>query len=72
MTVKEFIQFLKKQDRSKRLVISGYEGGYDDVESMQDIDLVLNVNTAWYYGKHDTPDSSSDDRDIESCILISS
>lgn len=71
MTVKELISFLKRQDQSKRVVISGHEGGYDDVSALYNVDLVLNVHNQWYYGKHDTPDSS-DSPGIESCIYISS
>jgi hypothetical protein len=70
MNVIELIELLKKQNPYKRVVISGYESGYDDITSIGDIDLVLDVHTALYYGKHDTPEKS-DDSAIESCILIS-
>lgn len=32
---------------------TGYEGGYNDMDyDIIEIDMVLNVNSEWYYGKH--------------------
>jgi hypothetical protein len=68
MTVSELIECLKYQDQNKRVVISGYEGGYDDVTKFVEINLRINVWDNWYYGKHDIADSSDDP--TESCIHI--
>ena len=57
MTVKELIEILSQiEDKDLRVVIKGYEGGYDDLVFTDDtpliFDLALNVNPEWWYGDH--------------------
>lgn len=56
MTVAELIELLKQYPSDLRVVTRGYEGGYDDLDNAEVIPLKENVHTAWYYGKHDSPD----------------
>ena len=35
------------------VVIGGYEGGVDEIDKFEMCDIELNVNTEWYYGKHE-------------------
>jgi hypothetical protein len=56
MKVRELIEMLKSMDGDARVVISGYEGGVDDVNGCRFVTVALDVNTAWYYGKHETID----------------
>ena len=59
MTVKQLIESLSKiQDQDVRVMTRGYEGGVDDIEdNTPAIQYVaLDVNTQWYYGKHETVD----------------
>lgn len=59
MTVKELIKQLRKiKDQDTRVVISGYEGGYNDIEKIVEMSLHLDVNTEWYYGRHEFANSS--------------
>jgi len=54
MTVSGLIQQLSGLDPDTRVMVSGYEGGYDDCEGVSGpIEFALNVNTAWYYGSHE-------------------
>ena len=62
MTVKQLIERLSTiEDQEARVMVSGYEGGVDDVVIGNGIDnntpaiihVALNVNTEWYYGKHE-------------------
>ena len=55
MTVKELREFLKKYPPNIRVVISGYEGGWDDVnpESISKKEVLLNCGKQTYYGKHE-------------------
>ena len=56
MTVRELIESLSKiQDQNIRVMVRGYEGGWRDVMSIDPtpIEMALNVNTEWYYGKHE-------------------
>ena len=53
MIVKELIEYLQTVDPELNVFIKGYEVGYDDVNTVNHEELVLNVNNVWYYGKHD-------------------
>lgn len=56
MTVKELISLLQTlPNQDQRIVLNGYEGGYEDIgkDSIDTIKLRLNINTEWYYGKHE-------------------
>lgn len=58
MTVKQLIEILSQlEDQEMRVVLKGYESGYDDVEFPNNqpltIDIALNVNPEWYYGNHE-------------------
>jgi hypothetical protein len=58
MTVKQLIEILSQiEDQNLRVVLKGYERGYDDIEfpdgTPLTIDVALNVNPQWYYGNHE-------------------
>jgi hypothetical protein len=53
MKVRELIEELQKLDQDKLIVINGYEGGCDFPNHLCQVKINLNVNTAWYYGKHE-------------------
>ena len=53
MKVKELIEKLSQLDPELMVVVHGYEGGVDEVTDYGLCDIELNVNTAWYYGKHE-------------------
>ena len=63
MTVKQLIEELSKiEDQDLRVMTSGYEGGFDDLEikSYNIQFMALDVNTEWYYGKHEPVDNLYD------------
>ena len=53
MKVSELITKLQELDQDKMIVINGYEGGCDFPNSLIKTNITLNVNTKWYYGKHE-------------------
>ena len=53
MKVKELIEALKQHDPELMVTRSGYEGGVEEITSAEVGPIALNVNTAWYYGKHE-------------------
>jgi len=53
MTVKELIEQLQTLDPESRVFIRGYEAGYNDINNIDSEEMVLNVNSVWYYGKHE-------------------
>ena len=55
LTVSELIQLLAHHAPDLRVMVQGYEEGYDDLGADCVIagDASLNVNSAWYYGRHE-------------------
>ena len=69
MTVRQLIQSLSKiQDQDIRVMVRGYEGGVNDmviVNGIEDntpaiVHVALDVNTEWYYGRHERVDDMYD------------
>lgn len=54
MKVKELIEKLQAIDPELMVVTNGYEGGVNEVNEIQVVDLALNVHEEWYYGNHET------------------
>ncbi len=56
MTVAELIEKLQTlYPGNARVILHGYEGGYEDISDVVSKPIMLNVNEAWYYGDHDDP-----------------
>lgn len=57
MTVEKLIKELQQFPKETKVVIVGYEGGYNEVTSVKFIKLKLWVNSdrEWWYGSHDIP-----------------
>jgi len=53
MNVGQLIEQLKNYPPDLRVVSRGYEGGYDDIDSFEQLKIVLDYNDEWYYGKHE-------------------
>jgi len=77
MTVKQLIQILSTiEDQDVRVMTKGYEGRVDDIDNNTPaiIHVALDVNTAWYYGRHervdDMYDSTSSDYHIVKAIVL--
>ena len=68
MTVQELMQILAGLDPDLPVVVAGYERGFNDVTQVKPLSIVPNVNSAWYYGRHDLPQNAG--RGAESPPLI--
>jgi hypothetical protein len=56
MTVRQLIEVLQKvEDQDLRIMVSGYEGGFNDLETQANNIrfMTLDVNNKWYYGSHE-------------------
>jgi hypothetical protein len=73
MKVKELIERLQALDPELMVVTNGYEGGVDDVEELELEKVALNVNTEWYYGKHEAiyGQDSHEGKEIVDAVRIS-
>jgi hypothetical protein len=61
MTVAELIEKLKEYPQDLRVVVRGYEGGVSDVGDFEEIEILLDYNDSWIYGKHEEVRSSMKD-----------
>ena len=54
MTVAELIRLLQRHPPDLRVVVDGYEDGYDDLSpgQLQTVKITLNTGTRDYVGKH--------------------
>jgi hypothetical protein len=59
MNVGQLIEQLKTYPQDLRVVVAGYEGGYNDVDQFEKIKIVLEYHSEWYYGKHEDIDHIS-------------
>jgi hypothetical protein len=53
MRVKQLMDTLSKHNAEDEVYIEGYEGGVDEVYSVHKVCVAANINTEWYYGKHE-------------------
>lgn len=66
MNVGELIEVLSRYPDDTRVVVNGYEDGYDDLspELISTIELVLNANTNWFVGRHVANTELSDEAQV--------
>ena len=58
MTIQQLIEKLQQYPPEMRVIISGYENGYNDISMFEKKEIAIDVLTEWYYGQH--IDSSDD------------
>lgn len=61
MTVKDLRELLADEPDDMRVVVSGYEGGYDDVATPKILEVVA-TESAHYYGEYSEAGSRDTDR----------
>jgi hypothetical protein len=69
MKVKELIETLSQLDSELMVVVAGYEGGVDEMDKYELCDVELNVNTEWYYGKHEILEKGEEHKKKDSTIV---
>lgn len=69
MLIRELMEDLSQLDPDLRVVVAGYEGGFNDIQQIKTCTLRLNVHSDWYYGSHaDVADQHISDRLPDSVI----
>ena len=53
MTVEELIRKFGEFPADARMVVQGYEDGYDEVSAMKEVRVALNTDSEWYNGSYD-------------------
>ena len=81
MNVQQLIEELQTHPLDMRVIVSGHEGGYNDLDSPKPRSIRLNVHDELlaavpaempYYGRHDDEDYpfGSEDGSVETALLI--
>jgi hypothetical protein len=52
MTIKELVQKLQNYPEDTRVLVEGYEGGFDHVDRVREGVFVADISSKWYYGDH--------------------
>jgi len=52
MIIEELIQQLQRYPRNSRVIVQGYEDGYDEVSTVEEISIQPNTSHEWYNGKY--------------------
>ena len=64
MNVKELIEKLSTLNPDAMVVVSGYEGGVNELLFVTTEVVELTVNSAWYFGRHEIDDTYSEGSNI--------
>lgn len=70
MTAAELIAKLQELPQDARVVVDGYEGGLVDVDYVTTVPILLNRNTADYYGPHEEWESYLGYKPDETAVYI--
>lgn len=70
MTVSDLISALSNFPPDLPLVTNGPEGGYKNIHRLARIQVLMNVNSEWYYGPHDELDAVSNPSDYEKADVL--
>ena len=72
MNVEELVRILQTYPPDLRVVVNGYEDGYDDLspERIVPVKIVLNTGQHRWEGKHGDPDSPTDGADMVEALVL--
>ena len=70
MTVQKLIKELQKMPPRARVVVAGYEEGYDDVDSVEPLRLNLNVGAADWAGDHSAADEENGLPAVSAVVIL--
>lgn len=60
MTALELIQLLQTLPPQTKIVVRGYEDGYNDILKLNEVKIKPKADAVWYYGEYvDTNDSEA-------------
>ena len=72
MTIQELIRLLRRYPPDLRVVVDGYEDGYDDLspERIVPVKIALNTGQHRWEGKHGDPDGPTDGADMVEALVL--
>lgn len=69
MTVGELMLLLQGCDKTHRVIVRGYEDGYDDVLAVRTQPIMVGVGGNWYNGFHQDPENGEEPDEIAQYIV---
>lgn len=69
MTVKELIAALQNYPPDTRVIVMGYEEGYDDITLVKQIAIIPEEKPEWYKGRYDKAPPEKADQ-AEQAVLV--
>jgi hypothetical protein len=69
MTIKQLIEKLKQYPPDMRVIISGYEDGYNDISNIEEKEIAIDIISDWYNGQHVDSDDQYRLEEIENPII---
>jgi hypothetical protein len=69
MRVEELIAVLQTLPPTARVVVMGYESGFDDIKLIKEVDILPEENPSWYNGRYDTASDELVDK-AEHAVLL--
>lgn len=72
MTVEELVAILQEHPSGLRVVVNGYEDGYDDLtpEQINVISIALNTGEEEWQGVHGDPDSAEEQVRVVQAVVL--
>jgi hypothetical protein len=68
MKVQDLKKLLNQYADDTPVVVSGYEGGYNDLSILQVVQITRDVYTADYMGQHEDTDTNA--KNVEQALLL--
>jgi hypothetical protein len=70
MKVYELIAILETMSPESRVVVSGYETGYDDITLIKPLAVLPESNPSWFNGRYDEAPTESADQGEPAVLLF--
>jgi hypothetical protein len=69
MNIKQLIEILRQYPDEMRVIVEGYEDGFNDITIVEEKEIAINVLTEWYYGQHIATDDIFRMEEIKNPII---
>jgi hypothetical protein len=70
MNVEELIKYLQAYPSHARVVVPGYEGGYDDITLVKEISIKPTADSKWYYGRYEKAEPETTEQSEQAVLLF--
>lgn len=65
MNAKQLIELLQHIPPETKVVVRGYEDGYNDIQQLKPVKIIYNSASKWYYGEYLTAEAEESINAVE-------